>query len=182
MYPGRYQSGNMGHIDHEICPTAVGRLTEFLEIDNPGISRCSRNNQFGLDLFGHSDQSVIVDGLGFSAHLITVDFIQHTRKVDRMPVGQMTTVRQVHPHNFITRFQNREIDRHIGLRAGMRLDVGVVGLEKLYCPLAGEVFGHVDKFTTAVVPFTRIALGVLIGHNAAGGFENRLGDEILRCD
>ena len=44
----------------------------------------------------------------------------------------MPAVGEVEPHNFVARFQCRKINRHIGLRAGMRLDVGMLTAKQFF--------------------------------------------------
>ena len=36
-----------------------------------------------------------------------------------------------------------KIDRRVGLRAAVRLNVGVFGVKELFCTVAGNVFGYV---------------------------------------
>ena len=63
-----------------------------------------------------------------------------------------------------------------------RLDVGMLGAEQRLGPFPRQVLSDVDKFAPAVIPLSRIPLGVFIGHDAPGRFKHRLGNEILRCD
>jgi hypothetical protein len=62
------------------------------------------------------------------------------------------------------------------------LDVGVLGPEEglgaVYCKL----LRHVDPLAAAVVALTRESFGVLVRQDRAGGFEDRLRDEVLGCD
>ena len=46
----------------------------------------------------------------------------------------------------------------------------------------GERLGDVDELAAAVVAPARVALGVLVGHHRAGGFEDRPAHEVLRRD
>ena len=56
-------------------------------------------------------------------------------------------------------------DGHVRLRAGVRLDVGVLGAEELLRALDRERLGDVDELAAAVVALARIALGVLVGED-----------------
>ncbi len=70
--------------------------------------------------------------------------------------------------------QHRGVGGLVGLRAGMRLHVGILGAEELLGALARQVLDDIGEFAAAVVALARIAFRVLIGEDAAGGFEHRL--------
>ena len=65
-----------------------------------------------------------------------------------------------------------EVDGRVGLGAGVRLHVDVLGAEELLGPVAGQVLGHVDELAAAVVALARIALGVLVRQHAADGLHH----------
>src|SRR5262249_61358500 len=46
----------------------------------------------------------------------------------------------------------------------------------------GQALHHVGEFDSAVVAFARIAFGVFVREDGAGGFEHGLGDEVFRGD
>ena len=64
----------------------------------------------------------------------------------------------------------------------MRLHVGVLGAEQLLGAVAGQVLDDVGEFAAAVIALAGIAFGVLVGEDAAGGFEHRFGGEVLAGD
>ena len=70
----------------------------------------------------------------------------------------------------------------IGLRSGVRLHVDVFGAEELLGAVARQVLDDVGEFAAAVVALAGIAFGVLVGEDAAGGFEHRFGGEVLAGD
>jgi hypothetical protein len=72
--------------------------------------------------------------------------------------------------------------RHVGLRAGVRLHVGVVGPEELRRPVAGQILGHVDHLAAAVVAPSRVSLGVLAGQDRSHRLEDGQAGIVLRCD
>ena len=67
-------------------------------------------------------------------------------------------------------------------RAGVRLDVGMVGAEELFGAVAGQVLDDVGVLASAVVALAGIALGVLVGEDRAGGFKHGLADKVFRGD
>ena len=78
--------------------------------------------------------------------------------------------------------QRGQQHRHVGLRAGVRLHVGVFGAEERLGALDGQRLDHVDVLAAAVVALARIAFGVLVGEHRAGRFEHRRADEVLGGD
>src|SRR5215472_5844336 len=61
----------------------------------------------------------------------------------------------------------------------MRLHIGMLGAEEFLGAIARQVLDHVDKLAAAIVAAAGIAFGVLVGEDAAGGFENSFGSEIF---
>ena len=72
--------------------------------------------------------------------------------------------------------------RGVGLRAGVRLDVGVFGAEEFLDAVDRELLGDVDVFAAAVVAAARVALGVLVGEDGALGFHHGARGEVLGGD
>src|SRR5208282_128273 len=71
---------------------------------------------------------------------------------------------------------------HVGLGAGVRLDVGVLGAEELLGAVARQVLDHVRKLAAAVVALGGITLRILVGENRAHGFQHGFADEVFRSD
>ena len=82
----------------------------------------------------------------------------------------------------VARLQGREIDRHVGLGARVRLHVRVLRAEEPLQTFDREGFGDVDVFAAAVVPFARVAFGVLVGQHRAGRFAHRRADVVFGGD
>ena len=74
---------------------------------------------------------------------------------------------QVQAEDDVARIEHGEINRRVGLRPGVRLHVDVLGAEKLFRAVAGEVFSDIDELAAAVVALAGVALGILIGQHAA---------------
>ena len=137
---------------------------------------------FGLCSSARRASFVVIDELVFFAHAIRHHVVGFARKIELVPVRQVPAVGQVQPHDGIARRKHRSVRRLVGLRAGMRLHVGVFGAEELFGAVARQVFHNVGKFAAAVIALARIPLGVFVGEDAAGGFQHRLGREILAGD
>jgi hypothetical protein len=103
-------------------------------------------------------------------------------EVDRAAVCEVAAVGQVHRQDRVAGLELREVDRHVRLRAGMRLDIDVIGAEKLLRAADGEVLDDVDELAAAVVAPAWIALGVFIGHHRSLRFEDGFADGVFRGD
>ena len=64
----------------------------------------------------------------------------------------------------------------------MRLNVGAVRAEELFCALDSEIFNDVNEFAAAVITLAGITLGVFVGQHAAHCRHNGGRDEVLRGD
>ena len=94
----------------------------------------------------------------------------------------MATVTQVHPEDRVTGCEQGEVSGHVGLGAGVWLNVDMVRREKLRGPTASQFLCFIDELTTTVITPPRKPLGVLVGHDRPHGFEDRPGNEILTRD
>ena len=78
------------------------------------------------------------------------DLVKFAGKICRMPVGEMAAVREIHRQDFVARFHHGEIDRHVRLRAAVRLHVHVLRAEKPLRAIDRELLGHIDIFAAAI--------------------------------
>ena len=58
------------------------------------------------------------------------DRVELAGEIERVAVREVAAVRQVHAEHRVARLQQRHVDRHVRLRAGVRLHVDVVGAEQ----------------------------------------------------
>src|SRR5437868_2458376 len=94
----------------------------------------------------------------------------------------MPAVRQIQAEYRIAGVEYGGISGLVGLRARMRLDVGVFGVEQRFGALAGQDLYLIHEFATAVIALAGITFGVFIRQHAAGGFEDGFRSEILAGD
>ena len=95
---------------------------------------------------------------------------------------QVAAVREVHAEDGVARVEERQHHRHVGLRPGMGLHVGVFGLEELAGTLDGQRLGDVHELAAAVVALARVPLRVLVGHHRARGGHDGDAGEVLGGD
>jgi hypothetical protein len=92
----------------------------------------------------------------------------------------MSAMSQVHAEDRIARLAGGKIHCHVGLRSGMRLDIGVLGAEQLFGAINGQLLSYVDKLATTVIALRRIAFRVLVRQHGTLHFEHSFADKILR--
>ena len=89
---------------------------------------------------------------------------------------------ELESHERVARAQQRGVSGGVCLRAGMRLDVGVLGAEQRLGPVDRQLLGDVDELAAAVVAPAGIALGVFVGQHRALRLEHRDRHEVLGGD
>ena len=133
-------------------------------------------------LLGEVAERVVVDGLGVLPHQVR-DYLERLAGVvERVAVGEVATVGEVHSEDHVARLAGCEVHGHVGLRAGVRLNVGVVAAKELLGPVPRQLLRHVHELAPSVVALGGVALGVLVGHHRAHCRQNRGRDEIFRGD
>ena len=91
MLTCRYQSGNVGHIYHQVGAYLVGYLTETFEVDGSGIGTGSGNNQLGFGFNGNPFQLVVIN-VAFIVYAIGNNVKVQSGEVYRASVGQMSAM------------------------------------------------------------------------------------------
>src|SRR6185437_6796950 len=119
-------------------------------------------------------------GIGTNAVLRGAEEL--SREIDARAVGEMPAMVEAHPQDGIARLHQREIGASIGLRARVRLQVGVSCSEELLRPVDGELLGDVDVFAAAVVPLARIAFRVFVREHRTLRLEHPRTHIVFRSD
>ena len=176
------EAGDMRHIDHEVRADGIGDLTELGKVDLAGIGGGAREDHLGLALLRDAIELIVVDLLGLIVKGVGDLMEILTGDVDRAAVGQMAAVGEVHAHVGVAGLEHRLEGREVRARAGVGLDVRVLGAEELAGALTGDLLGLVNAVAAAVVTLAGIALGVLVGQAGAHRQHNGGGDDVLRGD
>ena len=123
-----------------------------------GIGAAARDDHLGLVFFGQAREFVVIDALVFFSDAVGNDLVGFAGKIQRMAVRQVAAVRQIHAEDGVAGLEDGGVGGLIGLRTGVRLDVGVFGAKELLGAVAGQVFDHVGIFAAAVVALARDSL------------------------
>ena len=125
---------------------------------------------------------VVVEDLAVAPHAVGHDLEQLAREAHLGAVGEMAPVSQLHPHDLVPRLEKREVGGDVGLGAGVRLDVDVIGPKESLGPLDGELLHDVDVLAAAVVAAAGVALGVLVRQHGPLRLQHGAGDDVLAGD
>ena len=178
---GRDQTCDVRHIDEQVSADLVRDLCELRKVDGTRISGSAGDDHLRLLLLGHFADSVVVD-IAVVVHAVGNDMVQQTGLVDRGAVGQVAAVVKAHAHNGVARLAECLIDRHVGLSARVRLNVGELCAEYLADTADCQTLDLIDALAAAVVALARVALGVLVGQNRAHSRHDCLAYDVLGCD
>src|SRR5215203_3797086 len=121
------QTGNVGNVREQVGSNFVGNLAKALEVDDPAVSTCPRNNRLWPHLFRLGQHLIVVDIPGLSVDTIKVRLEESAGKIDVLAVCQVTTFGEVQPQNLVVRVQQREEGSQVRACARVWLDVGMFG-------------------------------------------------------
>jgi hypothetical protein len=182
MHAGRDQPGEMRHVHHEDRADTVGDLAKTGEIDDARIGRAAGNDDARLVLAGEALHLVEIDAVVLAGHAILHRLEPFAGHVRCRAMGEMAAGRQTHAENGVAGLGEGEHDALVGLRAGMRLDIGVGAGKQPLGALDGDGLGDIDELAAAVIALARIALGIFVGEDAARRFQHRPRDDVLGGD
>ena len=97
-------------------------------------------------------------------------------------MGQVTTLVEPHPKDGVPGLQKREIDPHVRLCAGVRLNIGELGAEQFFGAVDRKLFHLIYDLTPLVVATPGVALRVFVGEDRTRGCHHRWRGKVLGCD
>jgi hypothetical protein len=179
---GGDEAGEVRHVGPEQGADLIGDRTERGEVEVARVRGPAGDDDLGLFGDGLLAQLVHVDPEVVCLDLVGGDFVELAGEVQLHAVREVTAVSQGEAQDLVPRGDHGVERRGVGLRAGVRLDVGVFGAEQVLDPVDGQLLGNVHVLAAAVVAAARVALGVLVGQNGALGFHDRAGREVFGGD
>ncbi len=180
MHAARDEPRDVRHVDDHRCADVPGNLRDARKVDHARVRARADHDHLRLVLVREPLELLVVDPLVVFADAVRHDCVELSGEIQRMAVRQVAAVREVHAEHRVARLQQREIDSHVGLRAGVRLDVHVFRAKQLFRTRDCERLRDIDELAAAVVALPGITLRVLVRHHRAGGFEHGGADEVFR--
>jgi hypothetical protein len=133
-------------------------------------------------LNGESLDFVVVDQPGGDVDTVLHGVVQLARRRHFGTVGQVAAVGQAHAEQGIAGLQQRQINRAVGRRPGVRLNVGVIGTEQQLGAIDRQLLDLIHMLAATVVTLAGIALGILVGQAAALSLHDALAGVVLGGD
>ncbi len=176
------QTGEMGHIDHQVRADLIGNRPHPGKIDHARVGRAATDDNLRLMGDRQLFHFIVIDQLVLLTHLIANRLEPFTRLIGGRAVGEMATASEIHTQERIARLHQREEYRLIGLGARMGLHVGISRAEQLAGAFNGDLLSNIDKLAAAVITATGVAFGILIRQHRTLGFQDGTGNDVFRRD
>ena len=119
----------MRHVDQKERAHRIGDFAETLKVDDARVSAAAGDHHFRFVLFGQARELVVIDALVVAADAVRNNVVGFAGEIQRMAVREMATVSEIHAEDCVARLEHGRVCGLIGLRSGVRLDVGVFGPE-----------------------------------------------------
>src|SRR5918996_13331 len=182
VQPGGDKPGEVRHVAEEERADLVRDLAKAVGLDRARVGRGAADDQLRAVLLREAPHLVEVDEPGLAVDAVADDVVKLPGEVDLEAVRQVTAVVEAHGEDRVARLEAREVDGHVRLRAGVRLDVRVLGVEERRGAVDGELLDLVGHLAAAVVAPARIALGVLVRRDAPDRLQHGRPGEVLGGD
>lgn len=95
MKPGGDESGEVGHVDHEVGTDRVGDAAELGEVELTGVGRPACDDELRLVLVGEAFDLGHVDASGLGVEAVGDDRVEAAGEVDLHSVGEVAAVGEV---------------------------------------------------------------------------------------
>ena len=117
MNAGGDEARDMRHVGEHRGADTIGGRTNPGEIDHARIGTRADDDHLRTTLGGEPIEFLVIDSLVVLANAVRDDRVQLTREVERVAVGQVSAVREVHAEHGVAGLEQRHVDRHVRLRA-----------------------------------------------------------------
>ncbi len=81
MRSGRYEPGDVRHVDHQVGTDRIGDLAEPLEVECARVSARAGDDHLGTGLLGDPGDLVVVDHLSLGVQPVGHDVVEFAREV-----------------------------------------------------------------------------------------------------
>ena len=180
--PGGDEPGEVRHVAPEQRADLVGDPAEHRRVDRAGVRGAAAEDELRPVLAREREHLLLLHEPRLARDAVVDDRVEAAREVDLEPVGQVAAVVEAQRENGVARLEQAEVDGHVRLRAGVRLDVRVLGAEQGLGAVDRELLDLVDELAAAVVATPGVALRVLVRQHGADRLEDRGPREVLGGD
>ena len=108
MNAGRHETGDVSHIDLEVCANLVGNFPEALEIHDSRIGRSAGYDQLRTMFPRKPLDLVEIDQAVLAAHTVLYRVEPLSRQAWRRAVGQVSTCGKRQTHDGVARLAERQ--------------------------------------------------------------------------
>src|SRR5262245_2229175 len=126
MKSGSNQTGNMGNVGSHQCFDGAADCSYTLEVYDARVGACAADDHLRLMFVRQFFERVIIYRLSLFIDSIGCDVEVLAGEVERVTMREVSPVREIHAENSISRLKSRHKDAHIGLSAGMGLNIDVI--------------------------------------------------------
>ena len=151
VQPRGDKPGEVRHVAHQQRADLVGDPPELQRFDGPRVGRPAADDQPRPVLLRQREHLVVVDDVRLAGDAVVDDGVEPAGEVDLQPVREMAAVVEPKREDRVARLQHGEVDGHVRLRAGVRLNVRVLGPEELLRAVDRELLDLVDDLAASVV-------------------------------
>ena len=182
MHASGDKAADVCHVDHQVRADGIGNGAKARKVDHARIGARPGDDELRAYLLGHARERVVVDGLGLGVNAVKMRLKIFPGQGCLAAVRQVAAVGEVHAEDAVSRLQQCRVHGHIRLRAGVRLNVGVIRAEEPRHTVDGQTLDLVNIVAAAVIARAGIALGVFVRQVAAHGLHHGRAREILGRD
>ena len=181
MKTGRHKACDVRNISHQDSAAGIGSFAEFFEINSPSVGGGTGDDHFGFCLGSELYESVIVNK-AVLIYTVGDNIVIGTGNIGGTSMSEVAALIEVHSHQGISGFEDRELYGEVGGGAGMGLYICISAAEKLLCALDSNGLDDIDDLAAAIIPFAGIAFCIFVGKRASHCSHHRFAGPVLRCD
>ena len=177
---GRDKTGGMGHVDPQDSANLIRDSAHAFVIPLARVSGSPADDQLRFVFEGELLHPVVVDKAGLRIEAVGDGMVQDAGSVHGRAVGKVSAAAEVESEESVARIENGHRHGHIGLGAGMGLDVRPCSAVQRFQAIDCELLDLVDYFASAIISVAWIAFGIFVSTDRAHRAEDLLTHIIFR--
>ena len=157
------QAGDVRHVDQQLGADLARDRGEGREVELARVGRGAGHEHLRAHFERFRSDRIHVEPLGGAVDAVGMELVEDAGEVLGMTMRQVPAVIERHRQHLVVRLAQRHQRRDVGLRAAVRLHVGVRRAEEALGALTRQLLDRVDVLAAAVVALARVALRVFVG-------------------